>query len=172
MATGRRVILHLFILFQLLVVFVTPNRDSFLGQKVTPWIDPYINFFEFASSWNFFAPDPGPPPLLIEWEQLDSSGVAVSEGHFPSDETYFFNDIKTRRVALTRFFVYSDQRHLEIWGAYLCRRHPEANGFRLWKSIGSIANLFDVQSGKRSARDPGEFQKASVGTHFCKRGTP
>ncbi|RYZ67666.1 MAG: hypothetical protein EOP09_10660 [Proteobacteria bacterium] len=166
----RRILIHGFILFQLLVVVVTPNRDSFLGQKVNPFIEPYINFFEFASSWNFFAPDPGPPPLKLEWELLDQSGRTVSDGEFPGKESFFFHDLETRRVAITRFFVYSDERHLGVWGDYLCRQHPEANGFRLWKAVGSIANLFEVQSGNREVSDPGEFTRTAVGTHFCVRG--
>lgn len=162
--------LSLFVLYHLMVVVVTPNKETYFGQLVAPIVEPYINFFELASSWNFFAPDPGPPPLYLEWELLGKSNAIIGTGAFPEKaDPFWIRERQNRRIALARFLFYSDERHLKVWGDYLCRSNAEIEGVRLWKNLHSIPNLFDVQKGVRRIGDEEGSQRTSVGTHFCHR---
>jgi hypothetical protein len=167
--TGRRAFLSVVVLFQLLVVTVGPNKETYHGYLLAPVLEPVFNALEFGSNWSFFAPDPGPAPMRLEWEALDERGEVLSTGAFPeSGYPFWINERQTRRVSIARFFYYSDERHLTVWGSWLCRSNPGVHGFRLWKAMGEIPNLFKVQSGEKRIEDGAEFpDRASVGNVFC-----
>jgi len=164
--------LSIVVLFQLLVVLVGPNQNTYLGQVTAPMLVPVLNALELGSSWNFFAPDPGPPPLQLEWELLGPGNRIVGTGVFPDQiDPFVIRERQNRRIALARFLFYSDERYLKIWGDYLCRTSPpEIEGVRLWKTLYTIPNLFEVQSGKRAVGDDVGMTRTSVGTHFCANG--
>lgn len=163
-------LLSVVILFQLFIVLIGPNQNTYVGQVAAPAIVPYLNALELGSSWNFFAPDPGPPPLQLEWELLGAGNEIVGTGVFPDRvDPFLIRERQNRRIALARFLFYSDERHLKIWGEYLCRMNPSAVGVRLWKTLFTIPNLFDVQSGKRRIGDDEGGTRTSIGTHFCTR---
>lgn len=164
----KRALLSVAVFFQLCVVLVAPNKDTYHGQYLAPVLGPYMAFFEMGSAWNFFAPDPGPPPMFLEWEAFKEDGGMIENSRFPEMRNpYFFNDRQTRRVALTRFFFFDDGRFMGIWGDYICRKNPETYGVRLWKTLYTIPKLFDVQKGKRAFGDDVGAERKSVGTHFC-----
>ena len=60
-------LISLWICFHLLTIFVTPNRETYLGFKLSKVLEPYANSLELAANWNFFAPQPG-PPMRFEYE--------------------------------------------------------------------------------------------------------
>lgn len=167
--SARRAILSVALVFQLLVVFVAPNRGTYHGSLLLPVMEWALNGLEFGSSWSFFAPDPGPAPVRLEWEILDERGAVTRIGHFPeSGYPYFINERQTRRVALARFFYFSDERHLNVWSSWLCRSNPDAEGVRLWKAEGTIPNLFKVAEGVESISGLEFGERKSVGNVFCK----
>jgi hypothetical protein len=65
------------IVFQLFCVCFAPNRNAYLRNRFSSFTDPYTNFMGLASTWSFFAPDPGPPPLYIEYEIFGKNGVSL-----------------------------------------------------------------------------------------------
>lgn len=165
---NRRALLSLVLVFQLIVVFIGPNKDTYHGYLLAPVIEPIYNVLEFGSNWSFFAPDPGPAPVRLEWEILDEKGAIVRTGFFPEEGyPYWMNERQTRRVALARFFYFSDERHLNVWSSWLCRSNTDASGIRLWKSEAKIPNLFKVQKGEESIAVTTFGERKSVGNVFC-----
>lgn len=164
----RRAILSVALLFQLLVVTIGPNKETYPGYLLSPILEPAFNALEFGANWSFFAPDPGPVPLRLEWEIMDEKDRVIRTGYFPEGGyPYFINERQTRRVALARFFHFSDDRHLNVWSSWVCRSNPDANSVRLWKAEGKIPNLFKVQSGEESIEEPTFGERKSVGNVFC-----
>lgn len=164
----RRAILSVALLFQLAVVVIGPNKETYHGFLFAPILEPAFNAFEFGPNWSFFAPDPGPAPVRLEWEILDEKDNVTRTGFFPEDGyPYFINERQTRRVALARFFFFSDERHLNVWSSWVCRSNPDANSVRLWKAEGKIPNLFKVQSGEEAIEAPVFGERKAVGNVFC-----
>jgi hypothetical protein len=164
----RRAILSVALLFQLAVVFIGPNKETYHGLLFAPVLEPAFNALEFGPNWSFFAPDPGPAPIRLEWEIVDDNDQVVRTGYFPEEGyPYFINERQTRRVALARFFYFSDERHLNVWSSWICRSNPDANSVRLWKAIGKIPNLFKVQAGEEKIETPVYDERTSVGNIFC-----
>ena len=167
-----KVLLSLFVVFQLFAVVLAPNKETYLGAHVAPVIEPYLNFLELASTWNFFAPDPGPPPVYVDWELLDEKGQIIGKGIMPERvDPFVLRERQNRRIALTRFLIYSDQRVEQIFAPYLCRIHPEASSVRIWRATYNTPRLSEVADGTRQIGDEADVERRSVAHHFCK-GTP
>lgn len=168
MKSKKRIVLSIALLFQLLVVGLSPNLDSYFGQIIAPWIEPYASSLEMAANWNFFAPDPGPPPLFIEWEAFDTEGKVVASGAYPEKrDPFFLRERQTRRIGFARFLYFASDRLIPLWGDYACRTNPGAHGVRIWRVMQSVPNLFDVQKGARRIDDDLGIERSSAGTHFC-----
>lgn len=164
----RRAILSVVLLFQIAVVTIGPNKETYHGMMLSPIFEPIFNALELGPNWSFFAPDPGPPPIRLEWEVVDEHDNITRTGFFPDGGyPYFINERQTRRVALARFFVYSDERHLGVWSSWVCRSNPDANSVRLWKAEGKIPNLFKVQNGEEIIETPVYGDRKSIGNVFC-----
>jgi hypothetical protein len=164
----RRAILSVALLFQLAIVMIGPNKETYHGYLIAPVFEPAFNGLEFGANWSFFAPDPGPAPIRLEWEILDNKDSVVRTGFFPEEGyPYFINERQTRRVALARFFYFNDERALNVWSSWICRSNPDADSVRLWKAESTIPNLFKVQSGEEAIATPVYGERKSVGNVFC-----
>lgn len=158
----------LFLVFHLICIVVAPNQNTYLGAVVAPVLKPYAEVMEFTSSWSFFAPEPGPPPVFIEWEVLDESGMRLAKGDWPSKEDpFFFRERQNRRIATAKFMVLSDVRTEGIMAPYLCRKHPGAHSVALWRVLQSIPSLQDVASGRRKIGDDQGIERRWVSRSFC-----
>lgn len=163
-----RPLLSIFLVFHLTCVLVAPNQATYLGATIAPLIRPYAEFLEFASSWSFFAPEPGPPPVFIEWEVLDEKGMRVANGNWPSKEDpYFLRERQNRRIATTKFMMATDGRTQGIMAPYLCRKHEGAHSVELWRVLQTIPSLSDVASGKRQIGDEQGVERRWVSRTFC-----
>ncbi len=164
----RRAFLSLVLFFLLTVVVVGPNKDNSFGRLMQPIYEPIFNGMELGSPWSFFAPDPGPGPVRLEWEIMDDTGSILRTGFFPDGGyPYFINERQTRRVAMTRFYFFADQRHLNVWSSWLCRSNLDASGIRLWKSEAMIPNIFKVQTGEEDLSNTTFGERKSIGNVFC-----
>jgi hypothetical protein len=163
--------LSLLIVFHLFAVLLAPNSQNYLGSRAAPLINPYISFFEIASQWGFFAPDPGPPPIFVEYELVGAEGNATGSGTWPErKDPYFLRERQNRRIAVTRFAMAGPQRIERTLGPYFCRKHPEAKSVRLWTVVDEIPNLHDVAAGKRKIADGVGTQRKWVGQVLCEKG--
>jgi hypothetical protein len=146
--------LSVFIVFHLFCVMLAPNSMTYLGTRAQSVVGPYLTFLELASTWGFFAPDPGPPPVYIEYEAIGEDGVVVKTGTWPDKApTFFLRERHNRRIAVARFLM-SDPRRIEkMLGPYYCGRIPEARSVRFWRVIEGMPNLHDVAKGTRKIGD-------------------
>jgi hypothetical protein len=159
------------IAFHLFIVILMPNSNTWLGLKALAWLQPYVHALELTPQWNFFAPDPGPPPIFVEWELEDEKGEAIGKGSLPERwDPYLLRERQNRRIALTRFLVLSDSRTERVMLSYLCRRHPEASAVTLWRTVYSTPSLTAVASGERKIGDEVGMQRRWVSHSFCGGG--
>lgn len=166
----KKILLNLFVIYHLLVVVISPNISTYLGSRLSPFIAAYAGVLGLGSTWSFFAPDPGPPPLFLEWEILGEHNSVTSSGQIPEkDSPFWLVERQNRRFILARILYNENGRHLIIMGNYLCRLYPQSSGVRLWKSIYTIPTIEEVKSGKRRIGDDIGMLRTSVGTHFCER---
>lgn len=168
--TSGRILLSLLLIFHLLCVLVAPNKDTYLGHRVAKGVEPYVNFLGLSSPWNFFAPDPGPPPLFLEWEVLDRLGKPVSHGRWPElPDPFFLRERQNRRIAFARFLVMSSAHAEQVMRPYLCKSVENADSVRLWRVVYTIPNLYDVADGKRRIGDDTGATRTWVSHSFCER---
>ena len=154
--------------YHLFAVILAPNTQTYLGFRAQKVIEPYVNFFELVASWNFFAPDPGPPPVYLEYELLDASGETVERGRWPDmKDPYFFRERQNRRIAAARFMIGTDLRAEKMMVPYLCKEHPQTHSVRLWKTQYTIPGLNEVESGARAIGDDVGVGHQSISHSFC-----
>ena len=163
-----RIATSMLLVFHLICLGVAPQRDSLLGNILGPFIDPYTQFLELEVSWSFFAPEPGPPPVFIEWEGLAKDGAVLSIGKFPeSPDPYWIRERQNRRLLLARFMVLADHRTEGVMLPYLCRTLPNADSIRLWRTQYTIPEMRAVASGSRQIGDDFESQRRLTSHSFC-----
>ena len=164
----RRDWISLFLLFHLFVIVIYPNRELLFSRWAAPLISPYVNFFEFSGEWNFFAPEPGPPPLYLEWDVQDEKGEELGTERFPNPQHgYFFLDRQNRRAAVARFMFSGEDRYIRVWGEYVCRENPRAHSVRLWRVVLDVPGMSDVAEGKKQIADYNVVERRSVGNVYC-----
>ena len=163
-----QILLSGFLLFHLTAILIAPNNQTYLGLQARPYIEPYLNSLELVSSWNFFAPDPGPPPMFIEYELEDAKGESVSKGRFPEfPDPFFFRERQNRLVAAAHFMIGAEGRVEKTLIPYLCANHPDAYSVRAWSLMYSIPSLQDVADGKRKIGDEIGTERKAIGHTFC-----
>ena len=165
--------LYGFIFFHLFSIVVAPNGTGQLGVRTSFVTEPYLKVFEFMTSWSFFAPDPGPPPMYLEWELLDSQGNSLELTRWPTDPSpFFFRERQNRRLASVRFMLAEDARAEKMMIPYLCHTHPEANVVRLWRivfppTVQSPTMPSDTPSSSLLATKNGKFDRHWIAHGFC-----
>jgi len=162
--------LSVFIVFQLTVVLLAPNGDHYIGTLLKPVIEPYANFFELTNKWSFFAPDPGPPPVFVEYEVLAKHEETITQARFPQEKNpYFIRDRQNRRIASVEFMMPGEDRVEKVMVPYLCGKFPEAESVKLWRVAYQVPPIEDVASGKRKIGDEVNMERRVVSHTFCER---
>lgn len=163
-----RALLSLALVFHLFAVLLAPNKETYLGFRAAKIVEPYLNFLELGSSWNFFAPEPGPPPVFVEWELVGKRGEQLGRGQFPElPDPFTLRERQNRRIAFTRFMVFDDSRTQGVMVPWLCRNHPEAASVRVWRVIHTIPSLNDVAAGRRRIGDDVGLERRSAAHGLC-----
>jgi hypothetical protein len=165
---GLKAGLSLFIAFQLMVMVLGPNGRNHLGEQLAPIVNPYLAFFELTQQWSFFAPEPGPPPVFIEYALLDAQGDELHKGRFPDMEHQpFLRERLNRRIAATEYMILDEVRTERIMLPYLCRKFPDAKSVRLWRLSYTIPSMAEVVGGKRLIGDEVDLDRHEISTSFC-----
>ena len=154
--------------FHLFSVILAPNSQSYLGTTVAGVVEPYINFLELTNSWSFFAPDPGPPPVFLQFEVFDKSGASLGRGRWPDfPDTFFLRERQNRRVAAAEFMMVSGLRSERMMVPYLCGKTPGAHSVSLHKSHIPIPTIWDVRDGKAKLGDEDTLERTLISHNFC-----
>lgn len=165
---GLYAALSVFLVYHLFCVIIAPNSSSYFGRRFEGVISPYVSFFELASQWGFFAPDPGPPPVFVEYEVVGGGGDLLATGSWPEPgNPYALRERQNRRIGVARFMIGSDIRIEKMMGPYVCGLYPRAKSVRLWRVVRGMANLYDVVEGKRRIDDGIGSERKIVTTHLC-----
>lgn len=161
-------VLSIFLIYHLFAVILAPNIRTYLGTRASSLVAPYIAFFELASEWGFFAPDPGPPPVYIEYEIYGAGGTSVKKGSWPEKkDPFWIRERQNRRVGVARFLMAHPERIEKMMGPYLCHSHSEAHSIGLWRIMASIPRLHAVAKGERAIGDNVDTQRKWVAQYLC-----
>lgn len=176
------VILSIWILIHLSAVLIAPNRDSLWVTPAergkvpyyddTPaWIDAYLAPLGLLSTWSFFAPEPGPSPMFLDWEAEDTKGTVTFKGTFPDlNESRLFAESRSRLMAAAYFMIGADDRAERMLVPYLCKKlGPKAERIRLYRRIQKIPSITEVLEGKATEYNPDDFERNWISTTFCER---
>jgi hypothetical protein len=157
--------------WQLSVVLIAPNSSVEKLRAQDSFFNRYVRLFGLGPYWSFFAPEPGPPPIHIEWEVLSASGEVVGTGSLPdSQEPLLFRDRFNRRLTLAAYLLSDRTRVDRVMSRYVCGRHPGAVSVRLWRSFDPIPSLREVAEGKKSLGDPRNRVREWTAQTYCSHG--
>jgi hypothetical protein len=139
---GLRILLSIFICYQLLAVLVLANGGSYLGRRLDRWITPYGNLFGFNTTWNFFAPDPAHTMYIHYYVHFEDSSKEPLEGYIPPEKEKIVIDSSKRRFLYAMRFMIIDEKRLKvILGPFLCRQHEGAASVHVENILEPIPNL-------------------------------
>ena len=154
--------------FHLFCVLLVPAGNNYIGWLVAPYVEPYVRMLAIGSTWGFFSPDPGPPPLVIEFEAIAETGGQLRIGRWPDgQDQLFFRERKTWRVTLSRWLSMTPSAGEQMLGPFLCRENPGAFQIRMWALEFGTPSLLDVRDGKRQVGDEVEQQRRYLGMTYC-----
>ncbi len=142
-----KIALSLFIIYHCLIVFLYPNRISYLNVFIQPYTLAYANLVGLNTPWQFFSPDPGPALYLKSYIFKDDKQIA--EHLFPDEkDVYFFRSMFNRKTAAARFLIKSKDRAERIFIPWLCSLYPEATSISVHQRIVKVVSLADVRGGE------------------------
>ncbi len=163
-----KAVLSLGIAFHFFCVLLVPSGQNYVGYLVAPIVDPYVKMLSIGSTWGFFAPDPGPAPLYIEYELLDEVGQHLQKGRWPDDaQAPFFRERRVWRAILARGVASTPTGGEKLVGPYLCRLNPKAATIQMWSLEFGTPSLLDVRDGKRKVGDEIDQKRRYMGTAYC-----
>lgn len=165
---AKKMLLSLAVLFHMFCVILAPNSQTYVGQMSEKIVGPYVSSLELASQWGFFAPDPGPPPVFIEYELVGAGGDSLRGGMWPEKkDPFWIRERQNRRISVARFIFASPDRLEKTLAPYFCKSNPDAQAVRLWKIVQGMANLHDVAQGKRTIHDAQGTERKYVTQYLC-----
>lgn len=178
-----RAALSLWIVIHLAAVLIAPNRTSVwttptvegrvsFYEENRSWVDAYLAPLGLLSTWGYFAPEPGSPPMFLDWEGENSRGDVVAFGSYPDPKAnYFWNDRMNRRVTSIYFMIAADDRAERMLVPYFCNQLKEkgVERLRLYRRLHKLPIMEDVKSGRVSAFNWDDFERHWISTTFCKR---
>lgn len=144
-----KILLSVWIVYNLITLVVMPNAGSFLGRKFGAWLGPYANVVGLNASWNFFSPDPAHTMYIKYYvEFLNADGEEVKEpitGYFPQEKNQGVMDITRRReLYVMRFMMIGANRLQALFAPWLCRQYPGATSVHIEQVIETVAPLDEV----------------------------
>lgn len=165
---GIKLALSALIGFHGFAVLVAPNMESYFGERTRSVVAPYIEFFELSNRWSFFAPDPGPPPVYVEYETADAGGATLTKSQWPEPEdTYLLRERQTRRIAAAEFMIQSGVRIERMMLPYLCGKSPGVASVTLWRAWNPVPSMEEVRAGTQQLHDPARVQRQLLSHSFC-----
>jgi hypothetical protein len=167
----KKAILSIFIILHLTAVGLIPNMQTHLGGRLSFFIEPYANLFLLKTKWGFFAPEPGPPPIFLEWELLDSAGLSLEMGQWPETPSPFFSrERQNRRITAAQSMLDSDGRAERMLVPYLCGKKSlkqPVHSVRLWSLHYSLPPIAEVEAGRRKIGDDVGMVRLWLSHSFC-----
>ena len=122
-----KVLVSLFIVYHLLMIFISPNRLSMIHEKLMPYFISYAHTLSMDVSWSFYAPNPY-SYFYFEYEVIYKNDRVNTFRWPPSRKESKRNIFNYNRfISQTLFFMLSGPRELRRhFLPYLCHLHPES----------------------------------------------
>jgi hypothetical protein len=151
-----KVLLSLWIVYNIVVITVMPNAGSYFGRVTSRFIGTYANAVGLNAGWNFFSPDPAHTMYIRYMVYFSNPDAAEGEaekepieGYFPAEKNKMISSVfRSRELYLMRFMII-DKRHLKnLFGAWLCRQYPGASSVDMEHVIETVAMLDEAAAFK------------------------
>lgn len=144
-----KVILSVWIVYNIATMVVMPNAGSFFGRKYGHIFAPYANSVGLNASWNFFSPDPAHTMYIkyfVEFTGADGEPTQESIlGYFPEEKNQMVLDTNRRReLYVMRFMMIGQNRLQGLFAPWLCKKHPGATNIHIEQVIETVAPLDEV----------------------------
>ena len=132
------VLLNIFIVFQLTVMVISPNRSSVLHDYLSPYFNWYSVPLHFINPWSFFSPDPS---VAVYWEysyiydaekwsgSSESMYEAEAINHiYPSKASKIWSNRFLRNLYHSRYAAFNEKHFNAFFLPWLCSQedHIEA----------------------------------------------
>lgn len=148
-----KVILSIWIVYNIFVMLVMPNIGSYFGRVSSRFVVSYASAVGLNASWNFFSPDPA-HTMYIHYRIhfLDKEGNQLKDsldGYFPQEKNQAINSIfRKRELYVMRFMLIEPKRLKILMGPWLCRQYPGASSIDLEHVIETVPFLDQVVAHK------------------------
>ncbi len=134
--------------FHLGAIIIGPSPLNYFYWWAAPIYRVYWQAFEFGNQWSFFAPEPGVPPVFLEWEMEDDQGRRTT-GQSPEHPSPYWNrERQTMRMAMTGYLMLTEGAAERVMVPYLCKTHPDARSVSLWRRVHGVPALEGFAKGE------------------------
>ncbi len=162
--------LSLLIVLHCAVLLVAPYRTAHdpTARDARDWLERYTRPLSFGVQWSFFAPEPGPPPVYVEWELLDREQKSLERGTWPETwDGFAIRERQNKRTQAGRFVSQNDLQAEAVLLPFLCKTHPGAHAVKLWRVQETLPRMEEVRSGQRKIGDRVGADHHYVSHSFC-----
>jgi hypothetical protein len=164
-----KVLLSIFILFQISAVFILPNPEGILYRELAPVVVNYGNLFGFNTTWRFFSPNPMVRVLEYDLYTRDAAGSLQSETfrHPRLLKEERFREVYNRKLNNGMYMMGQPEKLKLIMGPWLCRQHPQAETISVY-ARGLVlptmekSQLMGAMSGSFDRQQLGEVQRQQI----------
>ena len=122
-----KLLVSVFIVYHLLMVFISPNKLSMIHEKLMPYFISYAHTLAMDVGWSFYAPNPY-SYFYFEYEVIYKNDRVNTFRWPPSRKESKKNIFSYNRlISHTLFFMLSGARNVrKHLLPYLCHIHPES----------------------------------------------
>jgi len=122
-----KVLVPVFIIYHLLMIFISPNRLSMIHERLMPYFISYAHTLSMNVVWSFYAPNPY-SYFYFEYEVIYKNDRVNTFRWPPSRKESKKNIFSYNRlISHTLFFMLAGPRNLrKHFLPYLCHIHPES----------------------------------------------
>lgn len=163
-----RVLLSIFIVIQLLTIFICPNPESILYSELASSLVVYGNLFGLNTTWRFFSPNPGVRLLEYDVFTRNAAGQLVGESfRYPkSAEEEKFREIYGRKVGNEMFVVARNILPVTL-GPQLCKWHPGAETIAIYLKGRNFSSIEKSRLEGQHVADIGQVTRTYLQDVHC-----
>jgi len=165
-----KIVLSLFVIFQMGAAFVLPNPESILYRKLSFIYEAYGNFFGMNTTWRFFSPN----PLVrrVSYEVFSRNSKGALEGHsenYPQRvDQENFRETHNRKFAHGLILITRLDILKNTFAPYICRKHPGAESVAFYAEGRELPTIESAQFFREDRANLGDIQKNYLLDVSCK----
>ena len=176
------VLLNVFIVFQLVVIALSPNRNSVIYDQLSPYFSWYSVPFHFINPWSFFSPDPS---VAVYWEysyiynaetwpgssddMYDEEAVTYT---YPGKDSQFWSNRFLRNIYHSRYAAINEKHFNAFFLPWLCEQKDHVEAVSMVMKFQVHPDIEATQSSQKTLKQAKDDFNRYVGRNIysCMRG--